>query len=64
MAFLSIAFISPHSINSFDWKNSKPFTSLTVETIQSVPDFDPGQMIKCDYEEQIHKHYGVKPYWE
>lgn len=56
--------LSPLWIEDSDWAESKFFTSLSRENIQSAPIFKPEQTIKRDYEENLYHHYGVKPYWE
>lgn len=55
---------SPRWIDDGDWADSKMFTPLTREKIQSAPVYDSSGIIKREYEAELYEHFDVKPYWE
>jgi uncharacterized protein YrrD len=51
-------------IDRIDWAERKVFVSLSRDAIQSAPEYVHSQPVTRDYEEQLHRHYGARGYWE
>jgi hypothetical protein len=55
--------VSPDWIVNVSWSDSKMETHLSREMIKSAPEYNDSIPITRDYENQIHVHYGRRPYW-
>lgn len=55
--------ISPSWIGRVSWTNSTVYVGLSREAIQTGPEFDESAPINREYEDRLHAHYGLAPYW-
>lgn len=55
--------VSPEWIVRVSWTDSKVYTGLSRETIQSAPEYDESRPVDREYENRLHSHYGRPPYW-
>lgn len=54
--------ISPEWIGQIRWAESEVFVGLTREAIKSAPEYIESRSITREYEDQLHAHYGRRPY--
>jgi len=55
--------VAPEWIGSVSWSESKVFISVSKEAIKTAPPMSEESLLRRDYEENLHKHYGRKGYW-
>ncbi len=55
--------VSPEWIVRVSWTDSRVYTGLSRETIQSAPEYDESLPVDREYENRLHSHYGRPPYW-
>lgn len=55
--------VSPAWIEQISWTDSKVYVGLFREAIKEAPEYIESRPITRDYENQIHLHYGLPPYW-
>lgn len=55
--------ISPHWVADIDWSGQRFAVRMTIDQIESSPEYDPEALIECGYETLLHDHYDVPPYW-
>ena len=55
--------ISPEWVEKVSWPESKVSVGLSREAIRSAPEYIESRPITRDYEDQLHLHYGLAPYW-
>lgn len=56
--------ISPRWIDKVSWDELKVFVHLSRERIKQSPEYSDDFLLTRDYEDQLHKHYDLKGYWE
>lgn len=56
--------LATHWIDRIDWGSSLVYVKLTREQIRNSPEHDPDQPIDRPTEATLHKHYGLRNYWE
>jgi hypothetical protein len=49
--------------HAIDWGARTVSVDLTREQVKASPDYDPAATPARGYEEQLHAHYGLPPYW-
>jgi len=55
--------VAPKWITNVDWSTSLVDVNLSRDQIKNGPEFDES-MLNREYEEQLHRHYGRRGYWE
>jgi uncharacterized protein YrrD len=55
--------ISPRWIKRVSWTKRMIDVNLSRDRIKKSPPWDPDQAVSRKYELQLHKHYGLPPYW-
>jgi hypothetical protein len=55
--------VSPAWIERVSWTDSKLYTGLSRQSIQSAPEYLEPARITREYEDRLHSHYGLPPYW-
>jgi hypothetical protein len=55
--------VSPSWIRRVSWTDSTVYVGLSREAIQTGPKFDESAPITREYEDRLHAHYGLAPYW-
>jgi hypothetical protein len=55
--------LSTRWITDIVWEDSRVHVNATREQIKSSPEYDPRQTIDRSYEDKLHSHYGLPPYW-
>jgi hypothetical protein len=55
--------VSPAWIERVSWTDSKVYTGLSREAIQSGPEYDESKPVTREYENRLYFHYGRPPYW-
>jgi len=56
--------ISPRWIDKVSWDELKVFVNLSRERIKQSPEYSDDFLLTREYEDQLHKHYDLKGYWE
>jgi hypothetical protein len=56
--------ISPRWIERVSWGESKVFVGLSLENIESAPEYREDSLLPRDYEARLHEHYGRRGYWD
>jgi hypothetical protein len=49
--------------HAIDWSERRVSVDLTRAQVKSSPEYDPAAATARGYEEQLHAHYGLPPYW-
>ncbi|WP_372620387.1 PRC-barrel domain-containing protein [Falsiroseomonas sp.] len=49
--------------HAIDWRARRVSVDLTRAQVKASPDYDPTGAPARGYEEQLHAHYGLPPYW-
>jgi hypothetical protein len=57
------ALVAPPWIEYVSWRDSKVSVDLPRAKIETAPDFDPAHPPTRDYEQELHRHYGLPDYW-
>ena len=55
--------IGPKWISRVSWPASKVYVTVTRDLIQSSPEYIESKPITREYEDKLHSHYGISPYW-
>ncbi len=55
--------ISPEWVEGVSWAESRVSVGLSRETIKSAPEYIESRPITPEDENQLHQHYGKRPYW-
>jgi hypothetical protein len=55
--------VSPAWIESMSWSDAKVSVKLSREVIQNGPEYIESDPITREYEDRLHAHYGLPPYW-
>jgi hypothetical protein len=55
--------VSPAWIRRVSWTDSTVYVGLSRKAIQTGPEFDESAPITREYEDRLHAHYGLVPYW-
>jgi hypothetical protein len=55
--------VSPGWIERVSWPESRVYTGLSKEAIQSCPEYLLSEPLTQEYEARLHAHYGRPPYW-
>jgi hypothetical protein len=55
--------VSPAWIDKVSWTNSKVYTELSREAIQTAPEYEEDVPITRKFENALYFHYGRPPYW-
>jgi hypothetical protein len=55
--------VSPVWIDRVSWPDSRVYTGLSREAIQSGPEYVESLPITREYENRLYLHYGRPPYW-
>ena len=55
--------ISPEWVEGVSWAESRVSLGLSRETIKSAPEYIESRPITAEDENQLHQHYGKRPYW-
>jgi hypothetical protein len=55
--------VSPAWIDQVSWVRSTVSVDLTREAIRSAPEYTEGLPVTREYEELLHRHYGLAPWW-
>jgi uncharacterized protein YrrD len=50
-------------IDDISWAEKKVYVTVTREQVKNSPEFDPRGSVERHYEESLHDHYGLPPYW-
>lgn len=56
--------ISPKWIERVSWEASKVVINLSREAIKSSPEYTEKELLRRDYEAELHAHYSQRGYWE
>ncbi len=55
--------VSPAWIDQVSWERSEVTVDLTREAMRSAPEYSEGMPVTREYEDSLHKHYGLPPWW-
>jgi len=55
--------VSPAWVIRVSWADSKVYIGLSQEAIRNGPEYDDSTPITREYENRLHLHYGLPPYW-
>jgi uncharacterized protein YrrD len=58
-----LVLISPQWIDSIDWAGSEIQVNISLETIQSSPEFNDESLLTRGYESALYEHYNHRGYW-
>lgn len=54
---------SPEWITDVSWDERQVSVDLTRKQVEDSPEYDPTRSVERNYEERLHGHYGIPPYW-
>lgn len=55
--------VAPAWIETVDWEDKRVQVSLSRDTIENSPDFDPSAHVNREYEVRLYDYYGRPKYW-
>lgn len=55
--------VSPRWIREVSWPDSRVAVSLSRAAIQTAPEYADSMPITREYEDNLHRHYDLPPYW-
>ena len=56
--------VAPRWFRDVSWAEQQIHVDLTRAEVEKSPEFDPSAVVERSYEEQLHRHYGQRFYWE
>ncbi len=56
--------LAPMWIEELSWVRGEAYTELRRETIEASPEYEPARPLKRVEEEELHRYYGRRGYWE
>jgi hypothetical protein len=55
--------VAQASLDKVDWAASKVYVDLRRQQVKESPEYDANNPIAREYEERLHQHYDLPPYW-
>jgi len=56
--------LAPDWLTGFEWARGEARTDLTVDRVQTCPDYNPAEPVNRAYEERLYDYYGRPVYWD
>lgn len=56
--------VAPGWIRTISWEDHSVTVKLGKQKIEEAPEYKSGMHVTRSYEEQLHEHYGMDPYWD